>query len=79
MSFVKPMLATLVAEPFDKKVGSSKSNGMVTEPLRKISNQSIRLYSRNQKSFAEDYPQLVEALRSVKWPAVSRWRNGGSR
>ncbi|HEU5186977.1 MAG TPA: DNA ligase D, partial [Candidatus Saccharimonadales bacterium] len=63
---IKPMLCTLITEPFDEQgwlfelkwdgyraIGTKKGGG-------------VQLYSRNQLDFRPKYPEIVEALRSLK-------------
>ncbi|MFT3883342.1 MAG: non-homologous end-joining DNA ligase [Gemmatales bacterium] len=70
VSFIKPMLATLVAEPFDKEGWLFEIKWDGYRAIAEMQKRLVRLYSRNQKSFVEDYPILVEALKHVKGPAV---------
>src|SRR5213594_3709853 len=63
-SWFSPMLATLVAQPFS-------AEGWIYEPkldgercLVFRNNKNPRLFSRNQKSLNETYPELVEPLAS---------------
>jgi len=68
--FVSPMLATLVDEPFDRPgwIFEIKWDGY--RAIAETTSRSIRLYSRNHKSFEERFAPVVVALRSLKRTAV---------
>ena len=63
---VKPMLCTLVDEPFSKDgwLFEIKWDGYRAIGSKHRSN--IQLYSRNNIDFAEKYPPMAEALRDLK-------------
>lgn len=68
--YVRPMLATLVGQPFDRA-------GWIFEPkwdgyraIAEVRKEKVRLYSRNQKSMAESYPAIVDALREMRHDAI---------
>src|SRR4051794_33238865 len=67
---VTPMLATLIAKPFDRVgwVFEVKWDGF--RAIAELDDGSAKLYSRNLKSFAEQYGPIVEAVRSIKHNAV---------
>jgi bifunctional non-homologous end joining protein LigD len=69
-NFVKPMLATLVDEPFDREgwIFEIKWDGY--RAIAESSKRSVRLYSRNQKSFETRFAPIVESLKSLKEKAV---------
>lgn len=67
---VKPMLATLVDQPFDRE-------GWVFEPkwdgyraIAEIRGKHVKLYSRNQKSFEAKFVPIVRALEEFGHDAV---------
>jgi bifunctional non-homologous end joining protein LigD len=62
LSFVDPMLATLVAEPFsdDKWIFESKLDGVRCEAIRDSS--GLQLLSRNRLDLNRRYPELVTPL-----------------
>lgn len=61
---VKPMLSTLVEEPFDKEgwVFEIKWDGY--RAVGSKHKKNIQLYSRNGLNFVEKYPPVVEALKA---------------
>jgi bifunctional non-homologous end joining protein LigD len=67
---VKPMLATLIDEPFDREgwIFEMKWDGY--RAVAEVENGKVRLYSRNLKSFNTAYPPVVEALKSFKHDVV---------
>jgi bifunctional non-homologous end joining protein LigD len=62
---IKPMLAMLVEEPFDRKdwIFEIKWDGY--RAIADMSHKKIRLYSRNGVSFNDRFYPIVEALESV--------------
>jgi bifunctional non-homologous end joining protein LigD len=67
---IKPMLATLVEEPFDRE-------GWLFEPkwdgyraIAEIRRDSVALYSRMQKPFEERFAPIVESLRGLRGEAI---------
>lgn len=67
---VRPMLATLVDQPFDRK-------GWIFEPkwdgfraVAEVGPKGVALYSRNQKPFEHRFAPIVEALRGLSHTAV---------
>lgn len=69
-SLVKPMLATLVDDPFDDPewIFEVKWDGYRT--IAFIEEGSVQLQSRNNKSFTEKYYPIAEALKQWKNDAV---------
>lgn len=67
---IKPMLATLVNEPFDDPewIFEVKWDGYRT--ISFINNGKVKLQSRNNKDFTEKYYPLVETLKSWNLNAV---------
>jgi DNA ligase D-like protein (predicted ligase) len=59
---IHPMLATLIAEPFDKPgwVNEEKYDGIRALAYRK--GKSIELFSRNLKVFTAEFPEIANAL-----------------
>lgn len=68
--FVKPMLATLVDEPFnsDDFLFEIKWDGY--RAIADVDKKNVRLYSRNEISFNKDYPDIVNALSDLNINAV---------
>ncbi len=64
---IKPMLATLVGEPFDDPDWSFEVKWDGYRAIAYINNGKVRLSSRNQKPFTEKYYPLAEAF--SKWQA----------
>jgi bifunctional non-homologous end joining protein LigD len=64
--WVRPMLATLAAEPFSRKgwVFEAKLDGVRCLALR--SGSDVQLISRNEKRLNEKYPELVAAFRNQR-------------
>lgn len=69
-SLIKPMLATLIDDPFDDKdwIFEIKWDGY--RALAEIKKGSIHLYSRNLQLFDKRYPILIDDLRSIQIPAL---------
>jgi bifunctional non-homologous end joining protein LigD len=67
---VEPMLAELADFPFDNKdwVYEIKWDGY--RAIGQIHNNNVRLYSRNNIDFNERYPEIVDALKTIKHDAV---------
>jgi len=68
--FVRPMLAKLAAEPFDRVGWRFEVKWDGFRAIAEASGQSVRLYSRNQVGFNDSYPAVVAALRKIKRPAI---------
>ena len=62
---IKPMLATLVNQPFDDKnwIYEIKWDGF--RAIAEIRNKHVSLYSRNQLSFNEKFPAVIKALEKI--------------
>ena len=67
---IKPMLATLHAEPFDKNGWLFEVKWDGYRAIAETEQGSVRLYSRNGKSFREEYPPIVEALQKLQHECV---------
>jgi bifunctional non-homologous end joining protein LigD len=67
---IKPMLATLVDKPFDRKgwIFELKWDGY--RILSQIKNKDVRLYTRNNNTYNETFPQLVRELKKCPFDAV---------
>jgi bifunctional non-homologous end joining protein LigD len=67
---IKPMLATLVNEPFDDPGWTYEVKWDGYRALAYINNGSIELLSRNNKSFTEKYYSLAAAMKNWTFNAV---------
>lgn len=67
---VKPMLATLVSEPFDDPQWSYEVKWDGYRALAYINKGSVSISSRNNKSFAEKYYPITAALSKWSFDAV---------
>jgi bifunctional non-homologous end joining protein LigD len=67
---VKPMLATLVAKPFDRDDWFFEVKWDGFRAIAEIEAGRIRLYSRNQKSFADRFAPIVRELEKIPHDAV---------
>jgi len=67
---VKPMLATLIDEPFDDPEWIYEIKWDGYRAIGAWNGKAAQLYSRNEKDFSEKYPSVLEALRNLKKPAV---------
>lgn len=67
---VKPMLASLVDEPFDRAgwIFELKWDGY--RAVAEVDGRGVRLYSRNHKSFKQRFAPIVESLRKLGHRAV---------
>ncbi len=67
---IKPMLATLVDEPFDKDnwIYEIKYDGY--RAVAEIENGNVDLYSRNLNSFNQQFAPIVQSLKAIKMDAV---------
>lgn len=67
---IKPMLTTLVDEPFDgvEWLFEIKWDGF--RAIAEVNNQEVKLYSRNLLSFNEKFKSIVQALKKLKLQAV---------
>ena len=69
-SNVKPMLATLVDEPFDAPEWLFEVKWDGYRAIAEVRPEGIALYSRNHKPFEERFAPLVESLRGLGHEAV---------
>jgi bifunctional non-homologous end joining protein LigD len=67
---VKPMLATLVDDAFDRPGWFFEVKWDGYRAIAEIGDKGVRLYSRNRKSFVDQYPLLVKALNQFGHEAV---------
>jgi bifunctional non-homologous end joining protein LigD len=68
---VKPMLATLVDKPFDRRGWQFEVKWDGFRAIAEVPRRgSVSLYSRNLNSYAERFPVLCEALRRLQHQAV---------
>ncbi|HEV2403590.1 MAG TPA: DNA ligase D [Candidatus Saccharimonadales bacterium] len=67
---VKPMLCTLVDEPFDREGWLFEIKWDGYRAIASKQGSSIALYSRAGNNFIQKYPPVVEALRSFKHDVV---------
>lgn len=67
---VRPMLATLVDKPFDSKdwIFEIKWDGY--RAIAEVAKYGVNFYSRNQVSFNETFPPLLESLADLEEEAV---------
>jgi len=67
---IKPMLATLVEEPFDKKdwIYEIKWDGY--RAIAEKEKNSVRLYSRNNQEFNHKYPLIVKELQNIPYDVI---------
>lgn len=68
--FFKPMLSTLVDEPFTKPdwIFENKLDGYRT--LAFVDKSTVQLYSRNEISLNKKFPSIVKALQELPFQAV---------
>src|SRR5262249_3081496 len=62
---IRPMLATSVKEPFDRKGWLFEVKWDGYRAIAEVEGEQVRLYSRNQNSLVKDFPSIVEALRRI--------------
>ncbi len=67
---VKPMLATLVDEPFDREGWAFEVKWDGYRSLAEIKKGKVRLYSRNGKPQTAKFPTVAAALRGVSLNAI---------
>jgi bifunctional non-homologous end joining protein LigD len=67
---LKPMLATLVDQPFDNPQWIYEIKWDGYRAIAEIDHGKIELYSRNLQSFNQKYPAVVAALRKFNYRAV---------
>ncbi len=66
----KPMLTTLVSEPFDGNDWLFETKWDGYRAIASVENHQANLYSRNEKSFNEDYPAVVAAVEKISHNVV---------
>jgi bifunctional non-homologous end joining protein LigD len=67
---VKPMLATLVEDPFDRSGWLFELKWDGYRALAEVRGGSVRLYSRNDKTLNGQFSPIVEALGSITFEAL---------
>jgi bifunctional non-homologous end joining protein LigD len=67
---VKPMLATLVDQPFDRAGWLFELKWDGYRAIAEVNAGQVRLYSRNHKSFTERYAPVVQSLQRLGHQAV---------
>jgi bifunctional non-homologous end joining protein LigD len=67
---VRPMLATLVDEPFDRAGWLFEMKWDGYRAVAEVGRGCVLLYSRNHESFLGHYPDVVESLKELKADAV---------
>ncbi len=67
---LKPMLATLIAQPFDGEEWIFEIKWDGYRALAEIGPNKVDLYSRNLHSFNRRFPSIVEALNHLKIDAI---------
>ena len=67
---IKPMLATLIDEPFDDKEWIFEPKWDGYRAIADIHKKKIRLYSRNNQPFNQTYPKIIDALSTIKVDSV---------
>lgn len=68
--FYKPMLATLVDKPFDDAEWIYEIKWDGYRAIADWQDDTLKLYSRNGLSFSDKFPQIAEALTTLKHDAV---------
>lgn len=70
MSLIRPELATLTDQPFDRKgwIFEIKWDGF--RALADIKNGKVNLYSRNLLPFNQKFPPIVKSLEKIKTPML---------
>jgi bifunctional non-homologous end joining protein LigD len=68
--FIKPMLATLVDEPFDREDWLFEIKWDGYRAIAEVDHAQVKLYSRNGISFAERFEPVFKALAKLKHKAV---------
>lgn len=67
---VKPMLATLVDEPFDRADWLFEVKWDGYRAIAEVRKNGVELYSRNDKSFAARFAPIVESLEKLKHEVI---------
>lgn len=70
VTFVKPMLATLVDAPFDRDDWFFDVKWDGYRAIAEIQDGDVRLYSRNEKSFNSTYAPIVASLEKLGHDAI---------
>lgn len=70
LNFVKPMLATLIDQPFDDKNWLFEIKWDGYRALADIQKEQVHLYSRNFQLFDRYYPDLIHELHSLQINAL---------
>jgi bifunctional non-homologous end joining protein LigD len=65
-AFVRPMLATLVNEPFDDPDWLFEIKWDGYRALAHVAKDGVELYSRSQQKFTDKYPEITKALGRIK-------------
>ncbi len=68
--FIKPMLATLVDEPFDREDWLFEIKWDGYRAIAEVDHGDVKLYSRNGISFADRFSPVFKALEKLKHKAV---------
>ncbi len=68
--FVRPMLATLVDQPFDRDGWLFEVKWDGYRAIAEVRDGNVRLYSRNQQSFNSAYPAIVKSLEKLGHDAI---------
>lgn len=64
-TWINPMLATLVSEPFDRPGWLFEIKWDGFRAVAEVNKGKVRLYSRRHLSFADRFPQLIQALQQL--------------
>ena len=67
---IKPMMATLISEPFDDKDWLFEIKWDGYRILAELENKKVNLYSRNKVLFNRAYPVLLENLKALDCRAI---------
>jgi bifunctional non-homologous end joining protein LigD len=71
--FVRPMLATLVDQPFDEPGWQYEIKWDGYRAVAMINNGKVDLFSRNNKSFNEKFYPVVDAIKKMGYQGGYRW------
>jgi len=68
--YLRPMLATLIDRPFTLEdwIFEIKWDGY--RAIAQTHGKEVRLYSRNQKPFEEEFPEVVRSLKQIRYDVV---------
>ncbi len=67
---VKPMLATLVDEPFDREGWMFEIKWDGYRAIAEVEEGNVRLISRNHQTLNSQFPEIVESLERLNFPMV---------